>query len=184
MGFLCTESDSPNFTIQIVCPVQIVCSCYDLFIDPLADTFMAKTKNDVCGSSETDCSYDKRRAVADTLSLIGDKWTVLVVAALSYNGVMRYNEINRQIEGISQRMLTLTLKGLEQNGLVTRTMYSTIPPRVEYALTDLGLKLVVPLRALYDWAEEYRPMLLAARDAFDEREKIDAPRRAEFYATK
>ncbi|MFZ6723318.1 winged helix-turn-helix transcriptional regulator [Undibacterium sp. Ji49W] len=145
---------------------------------------MGKAKTAVCSTGATDCTYDKRRAVADTLALIGDKWTVLVVAALSYNGVMRYNEINRQIEGISQRMLTLTLKGMEQNGLVTRTMYSTIPPRVEYALTDLGLKLVAPLRALYDWAEEYRPMMLEARDAYEERERIEAPRRAEFYAAK
>ncbi|MFZ6676188.1 winged helix-turn-helix transcriptional regulator [Undibacterium sp. Xuan67W] len=145
---------------------------------------MTKENTSACGLTESDCSYDKRRAVADILSLIGDKWTVMVVAALSYNGVMRYNEINRQIEGISQRMLTLTLKGLEQNGLVTRTMYSTIPPRVDYALTELGLKLVVPLRALYDWAEEHRPEMLASRDAFEDRERINAPRRAEFYAAK
>jgi DNA-binding HxlR family transcriptional regulator len=103
--------------------------------------------------------------VADTLALIGDKWTVLVVASLS-KGTMRYNEIHRNIEGISQRMLTLTLKGLERDGLVTRTLYPTIPPRVDYELTDLGKKLVPPLRALYDWAEEFRPVMLAARDEF------------------
>lgn len=145
---------------------------------------MGKTNTDVCGAAEGVCSYDKRRAVADTLALIGDKWTVLVVAALSYGGVMRYSEISRNIEGISQRMLTLTLKGLEQNGLITRTMYPTIPPRVDYALTDLGLKLVVPLRALYDWAEEYRPVMLAARDSFAQREMDEAPRRAAFFAPK
>src|SRR5689334_17507192 len=80
------------------------------------------------------------RAVADTLSRIGDKWTVMVVGALS-QGPLRYNELNRTIDGISQRMLTLTLKGLEQDGLVTRTLYPTIPPRVEYALTDMGRTL-------------------------------------------
>lgn len=114
------------------------------------------------------CSYDNRRAVADSLALIGDKWTVLVVATLS-RGTMRYNEIQRHIEGISQRMLTLTLKNLERDGLVTRTMYPTIPPRVDYELTDLGNKLVPPLRALYDWAQEFRPAMLAARDEFAKR---------------
>jgi len=113
----------------------------------------------------TNCAYDHRRAVADTLALIGDKWTVLVVGTLS-KGTMRYNEIHRHIEGISQRMLTLTLKGLERDGLVTRTLYPTIPPRVDYELTELGQKLVPPLRALYDWAEEFRPAMLLAREKF------------------
>src|ERR1022692_511126 len=71
------------------------------------------------------------KAVIETLARIGDKWTVMVVGALS-KGPIRYNEIRRRVEGISQRMLTLTLKGLEQDGLATRTMYPTIPPRVDY----------------------------------------------------
>src|ERR1035437_3816451 len=123
------------------------------------------TTNTAVRCTASACSYDNRRAVADTLALIGDKWTVLVVASLS-KGTMRYNEIHRNLEGISQRMLTLTLKGLERDGLVTRTLYPTIPPRVDYELTDLGKKLVPPLRALYDWAEEFRPVMLAARDEF------------------
>jgi DNA-binding HxlR family transcriptional regulator len=124
------------------------------------------------------------REVADTLARIGDKWTVMVVAALSMGEPLRYNEISRKVDGISQRMLTLTLKGLEQDGFVNRTMYPTIPPRVDYELTDLGKKLVVPLRALYAWAEEYRPAILAARAEFDQREKIEAPRRAAFTTPK
>ena len=124
------------------------------------------------------------REVADTLARIGDKWTVMVVAALSMGEPLRYNEISRKVDGISQRMLTLTLKGLEQDGFVSRTMYPTIPPRVDYELTDLGKKLVVPLRALYAWAEEYRPAILAAREEFDQREKIEAPRRAAFTTPK
>jgi DNA-binding HxlR family transcriptional regulator len=124
------------------------------------------------------------REVADTLARIGDKWTVMVVAALSMGEPLRYNEISRKVDGISQRMLTLTLKGLEQDGFVNRTMYPTIPPRVDYELTDLGKKLVVPLRALYAWAEEYRPAILAAREEFDQREKIEAPRRAAFTTPK
>jgi DNA-binding HxlR family transcriptional regulator len=115
------------------------------------------------------------KAEVETLARIGDKWTVMVVGALS-KGSIRYNEIGRRVEGISQRMLTLTLKGLEQDGLVTRTMYPTIPPRVDYELTELGRKLIVPLRALSKWARENRPAMLAAREAFRKRAKHGSPR--------
>src|SRR4030088_661976 len=98
------------------------------------------------------------KAEVETLARISDKWTVMVVGALS-KGPIRYNEIGRRVEGISQRMLTLTLRGLEQDGLVTRTMYPTIPPRVDYELTELGRKLIVPLRALSKWGGETRPTL-------------------------
>lgn len=115
------------------------------------------------------------KAVVETLARIGDKWTVMVVGALS-KGPIRYNEIGRRVEGISQRMLTLTLKGLEQDGLVTRTMYPTIPPRVDYELTKLGRKLIVPLQALSEWARENRPAMLAAREAFRRRGQHGSPR--------
>ncbi len=114
-------------------------------------------------------------AEVETLALIGDKWTVMVVGALS-KGPIRYNEIRRRVEGISQRMLTLTLKGLEQDGLVTRTMFPTIPPRVDYELTELGRKLIVPLKALAKWARENRPAMLAAREAFQRRGQHGSPR--------
>src|ERR1700693_5982722 len=114
------------------------------------------------------------KAQVATLARIGDKWTVLVVGALS-KGPIRYNEIGRRVEGISQRMLTLTLKGLEQDGLVTRTMYPTIPPRVDYELTELGRKLIVPLRALSVWARDNRPAMLAAREAFERRGQNGSP---------
>jgi DNA-binding HxlR family transcriptional regulator len=114
------------------------------------------------------------KAVVETLARIGDKWTVVVVGALS-QGPIRYNEIRRRAEGISQRMLTLTLKGLEQDGLVTRTMYPTIPPRVDYELTELGRKLILPLQALSEWARENRPAMLAAREAFRRRGQHGSP---------
>src|ERR1700681_3670846 len=114
-------------------------------------------------------------AEVETLARIGDKWTVMVVGALA-KGPIRYNEIRRRVEGISQRMLTLTLKGLEQDGLVTRTMYPTIPPRVDYELTELGRKLIVPLKALSKWALENRPAMLAAREAFQRRGQHGSPR--------
>jgi DNA-binding HxlR family transcriptional regulator len=120
-----------------------------------------------------DPTHAECRAVADILARIGDKWTVMVVGALS-RGSMRYNQIRRMVEGISQRMLTLTLKGLEQDGLVKRTMYPTIPPRVDYELTEFGRKLIVPLQSLYDWAVEHRSAMLAAREKFAEQEQQKA----------
>ena len=98
-------------------------------------------------------------------------WTVMVVVALE-QGPLRYNEIRRVVDGISQRMLTLTLKGLERDGLVKRTMYPTIPPRVDYELTELGNRLMVPLQSLYDWAVKHRPAMLAARKKFAEKERL------------
>ncbi len=105
------------------------------------------------------------RLVLDILNRIGDKWTVMVIGTLS-NGPMRFNAILRAISGISHRMLTLTLRGLEQDGLVKRTAYATIPPKVEYELTELGLSLIEPLRALGEWAVRNQPAIAAARARF------------------
>ena len=110
------------------------------------------------------------RMVAEVLSRIGDKWTVYVVRLLS-DGSMRFNEIKRAIPAISQRMLTLTLRGLERDGLVTRTIDPTIPPRVDYELTDLGRTLIATLMALGDWALSNRANVEKARAAFDAKEK-------------
>ncbi|HKE40357.1 MAG TPA: helix-turn-helix domain-containing protein [Casimicrobiaceae bacterium] len=130
-----------------------------------------------------DTSADDCQAVAETLDRIGDKWTVLVVGALE-QGPLRYNEIRRAVDGISQRMLTLTLKGLERDGLVHRTMYPTIPPRVDYELTELGRKLMAPLRSLYDWAVKHRPAMLAARKKFAEKERLAAAQQKRFNSPK
>src|SRR3954452_911682 len=108
------------------------------------------------------------RAVASVLARVGDKWSVFVSKML-IDGPMRFNELKRTIGGISQRMLTLTLRGLERDGLVTRTMFPTIPPRVDYELTDLGRGLVGPLRALHEWAVKNRPAMIAAREAHADR---------------
>jgi DNA-binding HxlR family transcriptional regulator len=106
------------------------------------------------------------RALGGVLARIGDKWTVFVVGLLS-RGPMRFNEIRRTVDGISQRMLTLTLRGLERDGMVTRTVYPTIPPRIDYALTPLGCTLIEPLIALGDWAKEHQATVEAARAKFD-----------------
>jgi DNA-binding HxlR family transcriptional regulator len=134
-------------------------------------------------SSVRACEVGHKRAVTETLARIGDKWTVMVVGAL-HQGPMRYNQIRRAVEGISQRMLTLTLKGLEEDGLVNRTMYPTIPPRVDYELTDLGRKLIVPLQSLYEWAVEHRPAMLAAREKFAKQQRKAALRQTSFTAAK
>ncbi|AKF05438.1 Transcriptional regulator, HxlR family protein [Sandaracinus amylolyticus] len=102
----------------------------------------------------------------DVLDRIGDKWSVLVVAMLGIER-MRFNELKRSIDGISQRMLTLTLKALERDGLVTRTAYPTIPPRVEYELTELGRTLLAPITALAAWARQNRDAVEEARDKYD-----------------
>ncbi|NNA88680.1 winged helix-turn-helix transcriptional regulator [Pseudomonas gessardii] len=123
--------------------------------------------------SETAHNYQGCLLIAQVLARIGDKWTVLVVGALS-RGPVRYNQIQRTVEGISQRMLTLTLKRLEQDGIVKRTMFPTIPPRVEYELTDLGHELVVPLGALHAWALKYQPAIVDARARYAEKERENA----------
>ena len=128
------------------------------------------------GVRKVDPSHADCQAVTETLDRIGDKWTVLVIGTLE-QGPLRYNEIRRAIDGISQRMLTLTLKELERDGLVTRTMFPTIPPRVDYELTQLGRNLMVPLRSLYDWAVKHRPAMLAARKKFAEKERLAAGQR-------
>ena len=106
------------------------------------------------------------RAISEVLSRVGDKWSVLVVTRLGERP-MRSNELRRSIGGISQRMLTLTLRGLERDGLATRTVFPTIPPRVDYALTPLGRDLLEPVSALGDWALRNQPKIARARERFD-----------------
>ena len=106
--------------------------------------------------------------VSEILARIGDKWSVLIVMMLG-DGPRRFNELKRMVGGISQRMLTLTLRGLERDGLVTRTMFPTIPPRVDYELTDLGRSLRKPVEALGNWAIAHKAVIRASRQAFDAR---------------
>jgi|SRR5690348_2222016 DNA-binding HxlR family transcriptional regulator len=113
------------------------------------------------------------RAVSDVLARVGDKWSVLVVTRLG-GGPLRFNELRRSIGGISQRMLTLTLRGLERDGLVTRSVFPTIPPRVEYALTALGRDLLQPVAALGEWALRNQGKIARAREQFDDVTKTAA----------
>jgi DNA-binding HxlR family transcriptional regulator len=106
------------------------------------------------------------RAVSAVLARIGDKWSVLIVTRLG-KGAMRFNELKREIGGISQRMLTLTLRNLERDGLITRTIFPTIPPRVDYELTPLGRSLLEPVTALGNWALQNATRIEVARAKFD-----------------
>ncbi len=120
---------------------------------------MGETNISVPESSLTpiDC-----RGLADVLSSVGDKWTIMVVGALS-KGSLRYNEIQRRVSGISQRMLTLTLKRLEVDGIVTRTLFPSVPPRVDYELTELGQTLRAALVPLHLWAARNKQIIAENR---------------------
>ncbi|HEX3944092.1 MAG TPA: helix-turn-helix domain-containing protein [Rhizomicrobium sp.] len=122
---------------------------------------MARGKPHVTG----DC-----RAISAVLARVGDKWSVLIVSRLG-NGPMRFNELKRDIGGISQRMLTLTLRGLERDGLITRTVFPTVPPRVDYELTTLGRSLLVPVSALGDWARKNMSRIEEAQAKFDDKSR-------------
>ncbi|HEY1098267.1 MAG TPA: helix-turn-helix domain-containing protein [Myxococcota bacterium] len=110
--------------------------------------------------------------IREILGRVGDKWSLLIVGALR-TGPVRFNALKRDVDGISQRMLTLTLKGLERDGIVTRTVTPTVPPRVDYALTPLGLSLFEHVVALTRWTETSFEQILAARAAYDARDVDD-----------
>ncbi|MFC7529747.1 winged helix-turn-helix transcriptional regulator [Actinoplanes sp. GCM10030250] len=108
---------------------------------------------------------DGGRTLRAILDQICNKWTLLVVATLD-QGTVRFTELHHQIPGISQRMLTLTLRNLERDGLVSRTVFAEVPPRVEYALTAIGKSLIGPALALAGWAIEHVPEIEASREAY------------------
>lgn len=118
------------------------------------------------------------------LSRVGDKWTVLVIVALD-SGSQRFSELKRTIGHVSQKMLTVTLRNLERDGLVTRTVTPIIPPRVDYKLTKLGREVLVPLRTLAEWVIDRRADIVRARALFDEAKKenfVETAKRSQLYA--
>ena len=110
--------------------------------------------------------YNKHCPTRLILDRIADKWTVLIVGALE-NKTKRFGELRKEIGGISQKMLTQTLRGLERDGIVTRTIYAVVPPKVEYSLTGLGRRLVHMFEAIRDWSESNIEDVLEARDRYD-----------------
>jgi DNA-binding HxlR family transcriptional regulator len=116
---------------------------------------------DPCGKIDhPDCG------IRDVLTRVGDKWSVLVIVELA-SGDRRFRELQRAIDGISQRMLTLTVRRLERDGLVARTVYPTVPAQVSYALTDTGASLTHLVKALADWSLDQRPEIARSRAAYD-----------------
>jgi DNA-binding HxlR family transcriptional regulator len=115
--------------------------------------------------------------IAPVLSRIGDKWTILVVMLLG-DGPMRFNELRRRVGGISQRMLTLTVRGLERDGFLTRTVFPTIPPRVDYELTPLGHSPLTPIQQLGSWAMQNIDLIEDAQRRFDHASERDAAAKA------
>jgi DNA-binding HxlR family transcriptional regulator len=107
-------------------------------------------------------------AISDMLARIGDKWSLLIVSTLG-EGPLRFNELRRRVTDISQKMLSSTLKVLERDGLVGRTVILSVPPQVEYALTDLGHELLRPVSALAEWTAANTPRIMAARAEYDAR---------------
>ncbi len=111
--------------------------------------------------------YAENCPTRQILDRIADKWTTLVIGILASSETVRFTELRRAIEGISQKMLTQTLRDLERDGLVTRTVFAVVPPRVEYALTPLGRTLGEPLNALHVWASEHMAQIREAQQRFD-----------------
>jgi DNA-binding HxlR family transcriptional regulator len=120
---------------------------------------VAGSRQIASGPSVLDPNCDSRKV----LDRIADKWTALIIHVLS-TGTKRHGELRRQISGVSQKMLTQTLRSLENDGLVNRKIYPVVPPMVEYSLTPLGRSLIEPLEAICRWAEEHLPELEAARE--------------------
>ena len=114
------------------------------------------------------------RALGQVIDRIADKWAVMVVGHLAQGDTLRFNELMRAIPGVSHRMLTLTLRALQRDGIIRRTPYATIPPRVDYALTPLGLSLTGPLKALAGWASENRQAVEEARVSYDREESTSS----------
>jgi len=119
-----------------------------------------------CFNSFSDLPVDVCHSVSDVLARIGDKWSILVIAMLS-RGSMRFTELKRSIGSISQKVLTTTLRGLERDGYVSRKVTPSIPPRVDYELTELGHDVLVPVTALAHWALLRRERVEQARSTFD-----------------
>ncbi len=107
--------------------------------------------------------------ISQVLARVGEKWSILIIMMLS-GGPRRFTELKRSINGISQRMLTLCLRGLERDGLINRTVIAVMPPHVEYSLTPLGVSLTTPVIALGSWASDHIADIDAARAAFDQQE--------------
>ena len=123
---------------------------------------------DIRGSRRDEAASEVCGAIADVLARVGDKWSLLIVWTLG-EGPVRFNELRRRVAPISQKMLSSTLKVLERDGMVSRSVTPSVPPQVEYALTDLGRELLEPVSGLAEWTSANSPRIVAAQAAYDSR---------------
>ena len=114
--------------------------------------------------------YNKNCPTRQVLNRIADKWTVLVVGSLAQD-TKRFSELKKEITGISQKMLTQTLRGMQRDGLITRKVYPTVPPKVEYTLTELGMSLISMISDIRDWAEGNIETVSQAQQSYDQRQQ-------------
>jgi DNA-binding HxlR family transcriptional regulator len=121
----------------------------------------------VTGTISSFDPYERGCPSRDLLDQIGSKWAVLVLGELGRQGTCRFSQLRQRLDGVSEKMLTQTLRTLERDGLVRRTVYPEVPPRVEYDLTPLGQTLREPLKALTEWSVRHIPEILAAREEYD-----------------
>ena len=136
----------------------------------------AKMDNQNCGDHpDENCGDHTNCPIKELISRIGDKWSVFVLVSLAKadNNCLRFSELMRSINGISQRMLSTTLRYLERDGIVTRHVYPEVPPRVEYVLTERGKALLVPVSALFEWIEGEWPDIEQSRKQYDEKKQAD-----------
>lgn len=149
--------------------------CYPFQRTVSGDTSHRRVGTLKCGTARLDTAamtelvwdpYVRDCPTREVLDRIGDRWSVLIIGFLTA-GPQRFSELGRRVEGISQKMLTQTLRGLERDGLITRTVFPVVPPHVEYELTDLGRTLREPLAALDSWARGHVSSILAARQGYD-----------------
>ncbi len=133
-------------------------------------TFKSPSRCEVTGDDSDPFQWDTREdcEVRQILDRVADKWSLLVIALLEHR-TLRFTQLRQTIDGISQRMLTVTLRQLERDGLVKRTVYPVVPPKVEYALTPLGGSLHETIKSLVDWTERHQEEIAAARAAYDRR---------------
>jgi DNA-binding HxlR family transcriptional regulator len=133
-------------------------------------TYMEGSDTDYQCLHMKNCSEKKPEhlncSIRQILDRFGDKWSILIISTLGHVGKQRFNELNQQIGDISQKMLTVTLRSLEADGLVSRTLYPEIPPRVEYELTDLGRSLLPHIEQLALWAEQHMETILKNREKY------------------
>jgi DNA-binding HxlR family transcriptional regulator len=134
-------------------------------------TFRVPTHTDDTDLCKTNVASTNACEIRDLLDRLADKWSLLVVELLG-NGTARFTELRRQIDGISQRMLTLTLRQLERDGLVKRTVHPVVPPRVDYDLTLLGTTLLATIEPLVAWTRAHRDDIARARAAYDARGEL------------